>query len=407
MLIVMVYFLRGTFLPWRLPLPYTAWVVANVAALTLSVLLTVYAGGRWRSPWVVVIVCFAASVFAAEQFRTAALHWVGLTLLMLGVGPVISNPLAFQVRKAAWEFTVAGIIFLTSIFIVWYALRLPSFGVGFSAFMNQCMLLGPIVGLGAIVSLARLLHGRSRLWSVLAGLAIFPLLASGSRVAVVATGSALSFLVIRRKPVAGALLGLGFAAAILAFVVGKPTFGGGEEGDKLTSAISRKGVQNSRADLWQSRMEEFRSSPLIGIGVAMGTGSGAELSEKGEIRVEPGSAYLGLLAMTGVAGSVSLLSAVGVLVKDFARRRKQGVEDDILVAVGIFFAVHGLAEGWILGFGSPLCFLFWLWMGTFGDAPLQSVAVPSEQRLPGLLRMRQSRPARPAVLPLRQAIKGR
>jgi hypothetical protein len=35
--------------------------------------------------------------------------------------------------------------------------------------------------------------------------------------------------------------------------------------------------------------------------------------------------------------------------------------------MGALLAVHGVAEGWILAVGSPLGFIFWLWLGRLAD----------------------------------------
>ena len=100
----------------------------------------------------------------------------------------------------------------------------------------------------------------------------------------------------------------------------------------------------------------------------MGTGSGSDVRESGAIRVEPGSSYLAVLAKTGATGFMSFFSALGVLLFGFASaRRKADLDRDTLSVVGTFLAVIGVAEGWILGFGAPLCFLFWLWLGNVGD----------------------------------------
>ena len=331
--------------------------------------MAVTGGGRWRLSWIIVLLAFAAGICLAKQPISAGLHWLGLALLILAVGPVIVNPVAVEVRAAAWRFSINGMVVLTGVFILWYLLRLPSYGAGdFSSFTNQCMLLGQIVGMGICIALSRAIHGRSWRWGLLAILGIVPLLASGSRVATLATAAAGCFLLIRRKPVLGGLVAIFFLMALCSFIINGQSGQSNQSSDSLTGALSRKGTHNNRAALWQSRVEEFKSSPLFGIGIAMGTGSGSDVRESGAIRVEPGSSYLAVLAMTGATGFMSFFSALGVLLFGFASaRRKADLDRDTLSVVGTFLAVIGVAEGWILGFGAPLCFLFWLWLGNVGD----------------------------------------
>ncbi len=368
---VLIYFLRGTVLPRFLHLSEIFLLAITGLILFVTAGLLVANGGRWRWSWPIVLFTFAIGLCQAEQFNLAALHWVGLALLIVVVGPVVLSPTATQVRSSAWRFVVNGLPRLVAIFFVWYVLRLPSFGAGFfTSFMNHCMLLGPIAGLGVVIAMARAIHERSWRWGLLAVAGLFPVLASGSRVATLATLAGVCFLLVRRKPILGIVSLLVCAVVIFGFVSRGRNLD--SPADTLTGAMASKGNLNSRTGLWQSRIVEFESSPLFGVGIAMGSGSGADKEESGNIRVEPGSCYLAVLAMTGALGSIAFFSALGVLLFQFGvSRRMQGLDKDILSVVGVFLAVHGVAEGWILGFGSPLCFLFWLWLGNVGDAALK------------------------------------
>lgn len=396
LLLVLIYFIRGTVLPRFLPIPAVYWFLITGLALSVVVGVNILGGGTCRWSWVMVLLAFAAGIFQAEQFTTAALHWVGVAVLILAVGPVILNPVALEMRSAAWRFSINGIIALTAIFIVWYALRLPSYGAGvsiggFTSFMNQCMLLGPITGIGVVIALARALHRSSWRWGLFAIIGLIPTLASSSRVAVLATGAAGCFLLVRRKPVLGGLMALIFLLVVYGFV----TTGGSDESDgSFTSALAQKGTNNTRANLWQSRIEEFESSPAVGIGIGMGT-TGASTYGNDSIRIEPGSSYLAILSMTGGLGAIAFLSALGLLLFSFVfARRKPALDKDILSVIGVYLAVQGVAEGWILGFGNPLCFLFWLWLGNVGDFVLQPARAMAKRRLPAPPRF--ARPIGPA-----------
>ena len=393
----MVYFIRGTVLPWYLHIPATVLMLINGLALMLGMGLAIASAGRWRWSWVIVLLAFAGGIVQAEQPKSAGLHWLGLALVILAVGPVVLNPVAIGLRSAAWRLAINGLTALTGIFVVWYVLHLPSFGgaVYFTSFMNQSMLLGPIVGMGIVIALARAIHGRSWRWGLLAILGLVPLLASGSRVAALATGAAGCFLIIRHKPMIGGLCGLLLLLAVYSFIThGQSDSSSDSSSDSFTGALARKGIANSRADLWQSRIDEFKSSPLFGIGIAMGTGEGASEEGNGSIRVEPGSSYLAILSMTGGLGAIAFSLALGLLLFGYVSSQRQvGLDRDILNVVGVFLGVHGVAEGWILGFGSPLCFLFWLWLGNVGDAALQPVRAIAKRRLPAPQKYRSPQPA--------------
>ena len=219
MLVVLVYFIRATVLPMYLHLPDSAWIILTCATLFAASGMAVARGGNWSWAWVVVLIAFAASICRAEQPITAGTHWFGLALVVLAIGPVVTNPMAVEIRSSAWRLTINGLTWLTAIFIVWYLAHLPSFGAGdYSSFMSHCMLLAPLTGMGMAIALARAIHGRSWQWGLLAVLGLLPLLASGSRVATLATGAAGCFLLIRRKPILGGVLALLFLAVVYGFV---------------------------------------------------------------------------------------------------------------------------------------------------------------------------------------------
>jgi hypothetical protein len=387
----MVYFLRGTVFPGYLHLSDASLVAANVLLLLVGAVLIIACGGTWRVSWVIVLLAFAASLSQAEQFSVAGPRWVGLALMIFFVGPVIINPVAVEARAAAWRLAVTGMTTLTGIFVVWYILRLPSFGAGdFSSFMNQCMLVAPISGMGVVIALARALHGRSWRWGLLAAAGLVPMIAAGSRVAFLATGTAACFLLVRRKPALGGLFAFLFLCLVCGFVLHRSTDEGSETS---TGGLVRKGTTNSRADLWQSRIAEFKSSPVLGIGVAMGTGSGSAVEDDGAVRVEPGSSYLAVPAMTGALGTVSFGVALGLLLCGFAFvPQKPALDRDILSVIGVFLAIHGIAEGWVLAFGSPLALIFWLWLGSVGDAALPMPRAIAKRRLPAHQRFRSHQP---------------
>jgi O-antigen ligase len=376
----LIYFIRGTVLPWFLPLPVVAWAAINCLILFCALGIGVAGGGRWRWWWIIILFVFGLGIFQAEQPMAAGLRWFGLALLIPAVGPVILNPAAMEVRAAAWRFSTNGMVALTGIFFLWYVFHLPSFGVGFSAFMYQCMLLAPIAGMGILIALARAIHGRSWRWGLFAILGLVPLLAAGSRVAALATIAGLCFLLIRRKPV----LGLAMLALCSSLVYAFITHGGNiaDAPESITGAMASKGDLNSRADMWESRLSDFESSPIIGIGIGMGSGAGGIKEGSGSIQIEPGSSYLAVLAMTGLLGAVSFCLALGFLMsKLLVSRQRAGLDKDILYLVGIYLAVHGVAEGWILSFGGPLCFLFWLWLGNVGDFALQPARAKVKRRV--------------------------
>jgi O-antigen ligase len=373
--LVWVYFIRVTGFSGYLHIPEAGWILLSFLALLSGTGLAISGEGEWRWPWLLALGCFGLGTFVAVEPGPAGLRWFGLVLLIMAVGPTAANPQVAEFRSGAWQLVTRGLPILTVSFLLWYMLHLPNMGgrVYFSAFMTQSMLLGPLCGMGIVVATARALHQKSWRWGAVALAGMIPLMASGSRLATLSTLAAGCFFLIKRKPVLGIGGALLVALAVVKFLHSAETDAERDQTVNFTTALAHKGTGNSRSELWQSRIDDFKSSPFVGVGIGLGAGNGVTKNAGGSIRIEPGSSYLAVLSMTGIFGALSFTGALGALLFRFAMvRSPQSLEKDILSVMGVFLAVHGVAEGWILGFGSPLCLIFWLWLGKVGDMVWQS-----------------------------------
>jgi hypothetical protein len=104
----------------------------------------------------------------------------------------------------------------------------------------------------------------------------------------------------------------------------------------------------------------------------MSTGYGAAIeyaSDRFSTTVEPGSAYLVVLSMTGLLGALSLIWIIGTelfMLKKFWSYVPSERKYEI-AGIGSLLFVHGGAEGWIYSAGAVMCLYFWIWMGRLGD----------------------------------------
>ena len=119
----------------------------------------------------------------------------------------------------------------------------------------------------------------------------------------------------------------------------------------------------SRDELWNARLKEFDSSPLLGIGFAT-SGLGYE-KETG--LMESGGGWLSVLSQTGVIGLLFMLMILyRSLIKLSLLRR---FPDLLLYTFILFFlCIHSFAEGYIYTPGYNLCVLFWLVIGCLTEA---------------------------------------
>lgn len=136
--------------------------------------------------------------------------------------------------------------------------------------------------------------------------------------------------------------------------------------EKNEGSMRAGGMMSSRESHWTQRMNEFRSSPLFGIGfgnIDIEGGEGSNFTEE-EGHIETGSSWLGILSMTGILGSILFLAlfirAIGQLKGIYRRNPRICL---LLAGLLIFWCIHMMAEGYILAAGGFLFFNVWLLLG--------------------------------------------
>lgn len=126
------------------------------------------------------------------------------------------------------------------------------------------------------------------------------------------------------------------------------------------------GTFSSRDEKWENRINEFRSSPIFGIGygaIFLNTPEG-QITKETKI-VEPGSAWLSILSMTGILGAIPIFA---LLLGTFRRmllsiKFSPNYNNSLLTALLLATIFHQCFEGYALAAGSYLCFFFWLVVG--------------------------------------------
>ena len=188
---------------------------------------------------------------------------------------------------------------------------------------------------------------------------IYVTMISGSRSAFLAAMGAMCvvlYLLVKNK---ARLIKYVISAAVVALVLSpiflnRKTFGAmmaKQEYQEQTGGTSRD-------ELWNDRMTEFKSSPLIGVGFgAHGVGDDKEVST-----VETGGGWISILAQTGILG---LVLAISIIFKACTPIRKIRQDNSMMViyAAYFFFIVHSIVEGYMFQGGWYLCLIFWMVIG--------------------------------------------
>lgn len=147
---------------------------------------------------------------------------------------------------------------------------------------------------------------------------------------------------------------------------------------KTRYAIEHGSLFYSRTELWQDRINEFKASPLIGIGYAGLLHDDSQEFQSTEIqgnkvtcnkeqqiatrKIEPGSGWLSILSYTGIIGFISFLwFLTSVICREIRHPGKQ--LQSLSSILFIFCLINALCEGWLLFCGALLFPLFWLSCG--------------------------------------------
>jgi hypothetical protein len=124
-------------------------------------------------------------------------------------------------------------------------------------------------------------------------------------------------------------------------------------------------ILESREDKINYRIEEFKSSPIIGIGIStISLHLGDEVNFQTG-RIEPGSSWFAILSMTGIIGLIFFLRILTISLK--CQISNKSIYSILLIGLVCFFVISLFSEGYIFAAGSPLCFILWLVLGNCYD----------------------------------------
>ena len=284
---------------------------------------------------------------AIEQFRVRLFNWVSLICIFVGVGSFFAYFL--------------GINYMSS----YYGPTLVTLGGTFGGLAIHSMLLGPLAALGMLrcvyIVIQRYALGIKSTYYLSAALfACFSsvLMASSRGAAVAAVIASCCLIYSRLRNQMGKIvkivifflcLSVPLAPAVEYFSSGLIA--------KQEANVESGGTFNSREKLWNARLDDFRDSPVFGVGFS----AQRIITTPATLitgQVEPGTSYGAVFAMTGLLGGcVFLFIFVSSLIKN--KRQPMSLPQIYL----IFFAVHMFVEGYVFAGGNSLCFIFWLCIG--------------------------------------------
>ncbi|MCH5327987.1 MAG: O-antigen ligase family protein [Coprobacter sp.] len=299
-------------------------------------------------------------------------------LVYIAVSPLVVNEYAQELRMRLFKGVLICCIAISAISFICYFLGInmmrntytgavmldyqTNTAGTFGGITSQSMLLGPISGVAAIVC-TYLAMNRNKIFWVLVVMCGGSVLFAASRSSLIATliGEIVLFYFSTEN------IGRNMKRIILAILfllVSNPLWNGALEGimAKNKGSIYEGINTDSRTSKWNMRIEEWKDSPLYGIGFCT-------VSDRDNIglngMIEPGSSWLAVLSMTGTVGFLLF----GFIFYKAARNALDFRTPEGALSGGILMMLgaHMLAEGYVFSGGSFLCFLVWLSIGCASD----------------------------------------
>ncbi len=302
-------------------------------------------------------------------------HLAYFILMLTLLSPLINNSDMHMWRRWMWRALIWGlrcIVSVSAIMYIPFEINHPPVKAIFGGCVCMGMLLGIIAAIVSIDSAWQLFrcHRRRYIYIVHCLLFIASLIltvASGSRCAILASIGGLIVVAWWQRSNRHMWIGLAATAVVITVAL---TFSGMHTteavGYKFSLAQEHGSISYSRDRLWAMRFDEFKSSPIIGIGFATSfVEQGKYVTKHSDKRIErlrePGSSWLTVLSNVGLLG-FGLFVAFNVgLIRRLKRRISQGdTYARLLLALTIALWIHGCFEGWVLYAGSITFVIYWL-----------------------------------------------
>lgn len=330
------------------------------------------------------------------------LKFITLLILILLIGPILGSARLYHLRINAFNLVF---IFLQPVIIlsfIGYILGIAfTSRHDFAGIMVHSMVLGPTSGILTIYCCYRILSVKTitiRCYYIgLMLMSFLTMMLSASRGAFLATSFAILIFVLLKTKFRGAsiiqwavLCGLAILATSNLWM---PYTNGLVK--KNDANIAAGGMTNSREVHWRHRIEEFKSSPIFGIGFSRVfdyeeatpwwynrfTQANMLNAKEDSIfqakSVEPGSSWLAVLSMTGILGFVCFIYFFINAIRELNFWKRRNRSYFILCAAMLaFWSVHMLFEGYALNAGGFLFFNLWLLLGVINAMAHQRSPMP-------------------------------
>lgn len=355
--------------------------------LTLSLLFLIYKGGiKISTPFVALYSIILINILVVDipDFFKPFQRAILFIMMTMTCSAAMDTDVSIRFRSYLFRYIIYCILIISvlSFFCFFMGINLmkspflangtienyQSRGGWFSGLTTHSMILGPISMISALTFYFLYQKRSDILYLTLFFVTTMSAVFSSSRASLLGLGIAIIVNLIFGKVVPKIRKRMVRILALSAILV-IPISGVAFKGlmDKQTAREKQASGLNSRQGKFEYRLNEFKSSPILGVGFsAIDTTSGDQYdSRTGQI--EPGTSHLAALSMTGILGFAAYLF---ILYAAF-RNIKRGVtlHSRFLFSCFIALFVHAWFEGYIFAGGNYLALVYWLVIGLCIDDP--------------------------------------
>lgn len=296
--------------------------------------------------------------------------WMRLVLFVLVFGvssPLFQGLVIDRIRSKVfnvmvWSCAITGVLSFFCYFIGINMMKKTEFSISensgtFSGITNHSMTLGAIAACGVTFLVCKAFTTKNNKYWYASIPCMGAVLFSSSRGALLSAITGIlvvSYIFSKRTSVfLKRILVITFLLAVT-YPLWKGAMVGVER--KQSNNIQMGGTFSSREAVWDDRIDEFRSSPIVGIGFCVVDMKSESFGINGSI--EPSSSWLAVLSMSGIIGFFFVLC---LFVRAFRNiRHSRGPDQPFLYGLLISYILHLLYEGFIYAGGSFECFQFWI-----------------------------------------------
>lgn len=303
------------------------------------------------------MVCSAAlETDVALRFRSYLFKYLIWGVVLIGVGSFFCFFLGINLMKTRWENTGSFEEY-------------SNYGGRFGGLTSHSMLLGPIAMIAALFFYFLYQKNTNKIYLFLFFFSAISVILASSRAAMLSLAVAIVYNLIVGKVnavVKKRMIGILVFSALLAIPISGIVFKG-----VINKQEARKRQSTSALDSRQGKMtfrlNEFKSSPILGVGFcAIDINGGDKYSEK-EGRIEPGTSHLSVLSMLGLAGFAVYLV---ILYRVYSNTKKTTtLRSRFVFTCFVAIFIHAWFEGYILSAGGFLALVYWVIVGQCIDTP--------------------------------------